>query len=138
MLDTEGVGILVAVHSVIGSKYSNEFLTGLLNSTLFNWIHIIQFYSARIPEGSLRYPISFLSNLPIKRMDFSDPAEKAAYDKMVSLVERMLALHKQPARTPQGQEMLRREIESTDGQIDRLLYGLYGLTEEEIKIVEGG
>jgi len=138
MLDTEGVGILVAVHSVIGSKYSNEFLTGLLNSTLFNWIHIIQFYSARIPEGSLRYPISFLSNLPIKRMDFSDPAEKAAYDKIVSLVERMLALHKQPARTPQGQEMLRREIESTDGQIDRLLYGLYGLTEEEIKIVEGG
>jgi len=71
-------------------------------------------------------------------MDFSDPAEKAAYDKIVSLVERMLALHKQPARTPQGQEMLRREIESTDGQIDRLLYGLYGLTEEEIKIVEGG
>jgi hypothetical protein len=55
---------------------------------------------------------------------------------MVSLVEQMLALHKQSARTPQEKEMVKREIESTDGQIDRLVYGLYGLTDEEIKIVE--
>jgi hypothetical protein len=34
--------------------------------------------------------------------------------------------------------MVKREIESTDRQIDRLVYELYGLTEEEIKIVEGG
>jgi hypothetical protein len=33
--------------------------------------------------------------------------------------------------------MMKREIESTDRQIDRLVYELYGLTEEEIKIVEG-
>jgi hypothetical protein len=56
---------------------------------------------------------------------------------MVSLVERMLALHKQSPRTPQEQERLQREIESTDAQIDRLVYELYGLTGEEIKIVEG-
>jgi hypothetical protein len=29
------------------------------------------------------------------------------------------------------------EIVSTDAQINRLVYELYGLTEEEIKIVEG-
>jgi hypothetical protein len=28
-------------------------------------------------------------------------------------------------------------MEVTDGQIDALVYKLYGLTEEEIKIVEG-
>ena len=49
----------------------------------------------------------------------------------------MLALHKQSARTPQEKEMVKREIESTDGQIDRFVYELYGLTKEEIKIVEG-
>ena len=59
------------------------------------------------------------------------------HDKMVSLVERMLALHKQVPRTPQEQEMVKREIESTDRAIDRLVYELYGLTEEEIGIVEG-
>ncbi len=41
-------------------------------------------------------------------------------------------------RTPQEQELVKREIESTDRQIDALVYELYGLTEEEIKIVEGG
>ena len=56
---------------------------------------------------------------------------------MVSLVERMLSLHKQSPKTPQEQEMVKREIESTDRQIDQLVYELYGLSEDEINIVEG-
>ena len=75
--------------------------------------------------------------LPIRPINFSDPAEKAMHDKMVSLVERMLTLHKQSPRSPQEQEMVKREIESTDRGIDRLVYELYGLSEEEIGIIEG-
>ena len=49
----------------------------------------------------------------------------------------MLELHKRPAaRMPQEKESLQREIESTDGRIDRLVYELYGLSEDEIRIVE--
>jgi hypothetical protein len=33
--------------------------------------------------------------------------------------------------------VLQRQIEATDREIDRLVYELYGLTEEEIRIVEG-
>ena len=33
--------------------------------------------------------------------------------------------------------MLSRQIAATDGAIDKLAYELYGLTEEEIAIVEG-
>lgn len=39
--------------------------------------------------------------------------------------------------TPQEQEMVSREIESQDRQIDTLVYELYGLAPDEIKIVEG-
>jgi hypothetical protein len=53
-------------------------------------------------------------------------------------MERVLELHKRTARTPQEQERLAREIAETDAQIDRLVYALYGLTEEEIRVVEGG
>lgn len=35
------------------------------------------------------------------------------------------------------QQMVKREIESTDRGIDGLVYELYGLSEEEIRIVEG-
>jgi len=71
--------------------------------------------------------------------------DKVQHDKMVSLVERMLELHKQSAvvRSPLDKERVGREIESTDRAIDRLVYELshkgmiYGLSEDEIKIVEG-
>jgi len=66
----------------------------------------------------------------------SKTPNKARHDKLVSLVERMLELHKRSPRLPQEQEMVKREIESTDKSIDRLVYELYGLTEDEIKIVE--
>jgi hypothetical protein len=50
-----------------------------------------------------------------------------------------LALHKslKSAHDPQEADRLMREVESTDKAIDGLVYELYGLTEEEIKIVEG-
>jgi hypothetical protein len=59
---------------------------------------------------------------------------------MVQLVERMLALHKElaAAHTPHDKTFIERRIRETDRQIDRLVYDLYGLTEEEIGIVEGG
>jgi len=58
---------------------------------------------------------------------------------MVSLVDQMLSLHKQLplVRTPHEQTALQRQIEAADRQIDALVYELYGLTEEEIGIVEG-
>jgi hypothetical protein len=42
------------------------------------------------------------------------------------------------AKTPHEQESLQRQIAATDQQIDALVYELYGLTEEEMRIVEGG
>ena len=57
---------------------------------------------------------------------------------MVSLVESMLSLHKelQEARTPQDKGLIQRQIDATDQRIDKLVYQLYNLTEEEIRIVE--
>jgi len=40
------------------------------------------------------------------------------------------------AKNPTDKTRLQREIEATDRQIDQLVYELYGLAEEEIKIVE--
>ena len=70
---------------------------------------------------------------------FSQHADAAHHARMVALVEAMLSLHKQAAaaRLPQEKERLQRQIQVTDGQIDRLVYELYGLTAEEIAIVEG-
>ena len=41
------------------------------------------------------------------------------------------------ATIPADKELYQRQIQATDRQIDALVYELYGLTEEEIEIVEG-
>ena len=56
---------------------------------------------------------------------FQKPPNPAWHDELVSLVERMLALHKRRPRLPQEKESLQREIEpAVDGMIDRLVYEL--------------
>ncbi len=63
---------------------------------------------------------------------------------MVALVERMLELNKRRGVAPpsrrQGQQdagatELDREIAATDGEIDDLVYELYGITDEERKVI---
>ena len=65
--------------------------------------------------------------------------EKAQHDKLVSLVDNMLELQKKyyEARMDRDKELYERQINIVDAQIDRLVYDLYGLTEKEIKIIEG-
>jgi hypothetical protein len=83
----------------------------------------------------------YISQIPIHKIDFANPAEKAAHDAIAAKVEQILGLHKErqaldPAAHFDEIRELERRIQRLDGEIDRLVYGLYGLTEEEIKIVE--
>ncbi len=127
-----GYGILVL------PEYSREYILGLLNSKLLEWF--IHQSATQMRGGYYSYESRFIRHLPIRTIDFSDPTDKASHDQMVVLVERMLDLHKQlaEAKAPQAKTVLQRQIETTDRQIDELVYELYGLTDEEIKIVEKG
>jgi len=114
-------------------KISIKYLLGLINSNLVNW-----YFSRSFPSNN-HIASNQLAQIPIRTINFSDPADKARHDKMVTLVERILALHKQKAdvKTDHEKTLIERQIEATDTQIDALVYELYGLTEEEIRIVEG-
>jgi len=80
-----------------------------------------------------------LSQLPIRAIDFDKQDEKTKHDKMVKCVERMLGLHKKlaAAKIPADRTKIQRQINTTDKQIDNLVYQLYCLTDEEVAIVEG-
>jgi len=58
---------------------------------------------------------------------------------MVTLVTKMLDLNKQmqDATLDYDKTLPERQIDATDASIDKLVYELYGLTEDEIAIVEG-
>ena len=113
-----------------------KYLLGLINSKLLQWF--FPFVSAPFRGGWYSANKQFLSQIPIRTINFSDPADKARHDRMVPLVTQMLDLNKklQEARLEQEKTMLSRQIEATDASINKLVYELYGLTEEEIAIVE--
>jgi hypothetical protein len=60
------------------------------------------------------------------------------HDDLVVVVNKLLDLNKQlqKASFDSEKEPIERQIAATDKKIDELVYKLYGLTEEEIKIVE--
>lgn len=129
---TSGYGIILRSEVNESPKY----VLGLLNSKLLDLY--LKSVSTPIRGGFFRYFTQFIEQLPIRQINFSDPEDKARHDRMVELVEGMLTLHRQlaSAKTNHEQTALRRQIDATDRQIDRLVYELYGLTEEEIRIVE--
>lgn len=104
--------------------YNLRGLLGILNSTLFNWLYSTRFYDYEIKPVYLR----------------ASPLAEGNSTKLVALVERMLALNKQKHSgrlAPSEIERIEREIASTDAEIDELVYELYGIAEEERKIIEG-
>ncbi|MDP3450106.1 MAG: TaqI-like C-terminal specificity domain-containing protein, partial [Anaerolineaceae bacterium] len=119
-------------------KEKDLYFLGILNSKLF-WFFLSTTGNV-LRGGYFRFKTEYIKPFPIRLINFSDPADVARHDRMVALVESMLNLHKQSAaaRLPDEKDRLARQIEQTDRQIDKLVYELYGLSEEEIKIVEGG
>ena len=68
-----------------------------------------------------------------------NPTEKANHAKPVSFVDNTFECQKtyHETRMEQDKELCERPIKIADAQIDRLVYDLYGLTEEEIEVVTG-
>ncbi|MEI8330968.1 MAG: hypothetical protein WCF90_04860, partial [Methanomicrobiales archaeon] len=99
------------------------------------------FLSENPPETPGKNPAKVWDRIeatPIYTPDFDNPEDKARHDRMVTLVSEMLELHKHLDRAELDREkrIIQQEIGSIDRQIDSLVYGFYGLTMEEIAMVE--
>lgn len=121
----------------VQSQVSPKFLLGVLNSRL-----LTAYYRARSitnKRSIAQVKKVDLDQLPIPRVDLSIAQHKSNHDRLVELVDHILELHKlcREAKAPDDKTRLQRQIDATDREIDRLVYDLYGLTEEEIAIVEG-
>jgi hypothetical protein len=116
-------------------RFSMKYALGVLNSNPLNWYFRQKFTSNNHIASNQ------LVSLPLIVPDINKPIDKARHDRMVALVERMLELNKKKHSgklAPSELERLERGIAATDHEIDELVYELYGITEEERKIIEGG
>jgi hypothetical protein len=110
-------------------------LLGLLNSKLLWWF--LRNLAAERQGGFIEAKPFYVEKIPIP-IHFNSPSNKTTHDHLVHLVTQMLDLHKRSAiaMVPHGQTVLKRQIEAVDEEIDKVVYGIYDLTEEEMEIIE--
>ena len=119
------------------SKLSIKFVLSLLNSKFISFYYTNKFSNAK--RLFPKIPIKNILQLPIPKLDLSKPTQKAQHDKMVQLVEQMLDTQKKlhASQSEHDRKHFQQKVDILDKQIDMLVYELYELTPEEIKIVEG-
>jgi hypothetical protein len=139
-LDTRQFIVRDNLYTIIPHKHEFNILVllGLLNSKLLGWFYQ-NVINPEVGEALAQVKRTHLDALPIRVFDLTKTADKARHDNVVALVEKMLALTPKlrGATSESEKAALQNAVTTTDAEIDRLVYGLYGLTEEEIKIVEG-
>ena len=112
-------------------------MLGILNSKLITFYHRKKY----LDEFKMRFQkvlIKDCRRLPIHALDRTNPKERRHYDELIELVVSMLRLNEEihNAKTEPDRVSLRWKIESTDREIDRLVYEFYGLTKVEVAVVE--
>jgi len=96
---------------------NSKYLLGFLNSKLFTYM--FSKTSSEISGGFFRWKRQYMENIPIF------PATNDQKAPIIEQVHKILTNPDNPA------------IPHLEGEIDRLVYNLYGLTAVEIEIVEG-
>jgi len=121
-----------------GSAESSKFILSVVNSRLLSW-YFCQINLVARRDDFPKTIIKQTRELPFPSIEISGKADKIRRDRLINLVDAMLALNdKSVASKSEAQKgMIRRQTDATDREIYRLVYELYGLTEDEIKIVEG-
>jgi hypothetical protein len=134
VLDEEGTFVDKTCYFI---PSNDKYLLGLLNSQLM--LYYFASIAVQRRGGYFEYLTQYVAQLPIRPINFSDPADVARHDRMVALVEQMLEFHKRLAATESqsDRDLYQRQIDATDREIDKLVYELYSLTPDEIAIVEG-
>ncbi|MFH1097604.1 MAG: TaqI-like C-terminal specificity domain-containing protein [Candidatus Desantisbacteria bacterium] len=107
--------------NIVNIREKPEYVLGILNSRLISWWFVHKFGKMQ----RTTFPQFKVNELA----DFLLPKDGAKYrDEIANLVGQILATKK---LNPEA------DITAMEQEIDRMVYNLYGLTEEEIAIVEG-
>jgi SAM-dependent methyltransferase len=125
-----GYGILVS------DAYSREYILGLLNSKLLEWI--IRQSATQMRGGYFSFEARFIRELPIHVVDFDDSRRAAQHNDIVTLVRRMLTLNRHliEEKTAFGKTLVERAVTATYEEIDNLVFDLYELTPAERSLIQ--
>ena len=129
--DSEGIIITNTLTAFrLDESITEKFWLGYLNSSFVSWYAYNFIYSRAI--RTMHFYNFYIQQIPIPKTIVEKPEQQKP---LVELVDKILAIteDKDYLENPTKQA----KVKEYEHQIDQLVYKLYGLTPEEIKIVEG-
>jgi hypothetical protein len=116
----------------------DKYLLGILNSKLSYFLFNVMLPKLR--GGFYEPSYVIFKDFPIYVPDNTNPSDLARRDRIVALVEDLLAMKRALAGgvSPEERSRLEAACARADAEIDRIVYELYGLTDEEMAAAEGG
>lgn len=129
-LDEDNSFINNTAYIMVSKNYSLKLLLGLLNSKLYWWFFTKN--NMTLGSSGIRMLAMYIETLPIPEVD------KDTESKLVNLVDNIIDLNKKLSseKNPNTVEMLNARIQAVDKAIDKIVYSLYNLTDEEIRVIE--
>ncbi|GHP48652.1 type II restriction endonuclease Eco57I subunit R [Helicobacter pylori] len=107
-------------------KIDRFLILGILNSKLMTYFYKKKFFPTHMQGGAFGFDTLSVETLPIPQITKSN---KPIADKIIALVDKILALKEKDPKA---------NTQKLEKEIDALVYQLYHLTDEEIKIIEAG
>jgi len=109
--------------------YSYEYVLALLNSKLAAWFYYWFVYNRAI--RTMHFDNYYIGKLPIKSIDVLEQKP------FVDLVQQILSITHKDTYDPKTDADDNKKVKDFEDQINQLVYKLYGLTDDEIKTIEG-
>ncbi len=109
---------------------NDKYLLGLINSKITSYYY--SKISTSIRGGYFRFIRQYLEQIPI-------PIVAKNKNEIITLVDQLLFLHQEKSTTKLESSLaqIQGKIDYCERRVDELVYELYGLTEEERRVVEG-
>ncbi|WP_120901528.1 DUF7149 domain-containing protein [Helicobacter pylori] len=101
-------------------------ILGVLNSKLMTYFYKKKFFPTHMQGGAFGFDTLSVETLPIPQITKSN---KPTADKIIALVDKILQIKENDPKA---------NTQELEKEIDALVYQLYNLTDEEIKIIEDG
>ena len=134
--DKEGYTLIDRLYYIKtkSKNFDNKYLLALLNSKLINFYYRMTFGATHLQGGYLDLKGIDLEKIPIKII------ENKKQNQVIELVDKIISLNKRlneiGGKKTDERAKIEKEIQKIDDEIDEFIYKIYGITEEEQKIIE--
>lgn len=134
VIDDKNLYHTTTIYSIVFNEkaiYNINVYMGIFNSKLFTYY--VKKTGTILRGNTTRFKPQYINDFPIPDID------KNTEENLIKLVDNIIDLNKKLSseKNPNTIEMLNTRIQAVDKAIDKIVYALYGLNDEEIKIIEG-